>query len=392
MQPVIVIVGGGIAGLCAAIAFARRGCRVEIFESSSSLDEVGAGLQLSPNVTRLMQSLGLADRMYTVMAEPPSLALLSASDLKTLSEIPAGDFARRRWRAPYGVIHRADLQAVLADAVSEDPLCRLHLDRTVNSGSEAEIGSQLMQETGAEPDLIIAADGVWSTIRDGAPGTTPATFSGRVAWRGLADPQDCEAILSPERVNAFLGPDTHLVTYPLGHRGVINAVAVTPGASTNQGWDNTGDVSELRSRLTGWNRKIVSMLDRISWQSWPLFEVRNTCFLAGSKTVLIGDAAHAMTPHAAQGAAMAIEDACALAACFEASGNVAEIALPKFSALRTPRIARVRKRGDFNRFVYHARGPIRIGRDAVLSIRPPEKLAADLDWLYSYDATDLSQV
>ena len=392
MQPRIVVVGGGIAGLCAAIAFARLECRVDIFESSETLDEVGAGLQLSPNVTRLLEALGIAELLPQIMVEPPNLSLLSGTDLRTLCTIPAGTFARNRWHAPYGVVHRADLQKLLADTVIGNPSCRLHLGKTVSAVSEEELTTKLSAEIDGEPDLIVGADGVWSSLRKLAPGGGQAVFSGSVAWRGLAQPGEMAVVEKPENVNAFLASNMHLVVYPLGHRGMVNAVAVTPGTLTGKSWDARGDAGKLNSLFANWNEGVLSALDRIEWRQWPLFEIRNTCFSVGSKTVLIGDAAHAMTPHAAQGAAMAIEDACALAACFDAVGGETDKVLPMFQALRTPRIARVRKRGDFNRFVYHAKGPIRIGRDLVLSMRSPEKLAADLDWLYSYNATDLSQL
>ncbi len=365
---------------------------MDIFENSETLDEVGAGLQLSPNVTRLMETLGIAERLSEVMVEPPKLSLLSATDLRTLCDIPAGAFARQRWHSPYGVIHRADLQTLLADAVLKHPSCRLHLGKIVQAETEAALLNHLSKEIDGEPDLIVGADGVWSTLREFAPHSGPATFSGSIAWRGLAEPQEFAAIENPRHVNAFLAANTHLVTYPLGHHGIVNAVAVTPGNLTGHNWDNEGDVKQLQTLFAGWNEEIVSTLDRISWRFWPLYEIRNTCFVAGRKTVLIGDAAHAMTPHAAQGAAMAIEDACALVACFEMSCGKPDKALPMFNALRTPRIARVRKRGDFNKFAYHAKGPVRIVRDLVLSARNPEKLAADLDWLYSYDATDLTRL
>ncbi|MEX3009391.1 FAD-dependent monooxygenase [Hoeflea sp. TYP-13] len=392
MQPRIVVVGAGIAGLCAAIAFARRGYKVDIFEASQTLDEVGAGLQLSPNVTRLIHDLEIGDQLSAVMVEPPRLSLLSGIDLQTLCEIPAGGFARRRWDAAYGVIHRADLQKLLADAVNADALCTLHLDRSIVAESEPQLLALLTRAMGAEPDLVVGADGVWSAMRRMVPNAPSATFSGSIAWRGLLNPGDLPALKNPDHVNAFLAPDTHLVTYPLGHRGVVNAVAITPGKVTGRNWDNEGNVEELRALFGGWNKAILNALGNVSWRFWPLFEVRNTCYTAGRKTALIGDAAHAMTPHAAQGAAMAIEDACALAACFDAANGNTDDMMPMFDALRIPRIARVRKRGDFNKFAYHAKGPARIARNLILSMRTPETLASDLDWLYGYDATDLSQL
>ncbi|MDA4848200.1 FAD-dependent monooxygenase [Hoeflea poritis] len=390
MQPRIAIVGAGIAGLCAALAFAQRGCRVDVAEFSNSLDEVGAGMQLSPNVTRLLGSLGTGRELSRVMVEPSNLSLLSGLDLRALNAIPVERIAAARWNGPYGVVHRADLQGLLADAAKMQPAIRLFLGKRITAETEDMLVDQLTELTGDPPDMVIGADGVWSTIRKFAPGASPATFSGTIAWRGLLEPDIFADIADQDNVNAFLAPHTHLVTYPLGHRGHINAVAVTPGKIKDRDWDNVGDTSVLLDHFNGWSDALRNALASTSWRYWPLFEVRHTCFVAGRRTVLIGDAAHAMTPHAAQGAAMAIEDACALAACYEAVGGNARDTISRFDALRTPRVARVRKRSDFNKFAYHAGGFVRLARNAVLAVRSGESLASDLDWLYGYDATDLS--
>ncbi len=390
MQPKIAIVGAGIAGLCAALAFSRLGCRVDIVEFSDRLDEAGAGLQLSPNVTRLLAALGIDGALARVMVEPASLSLLSGRNLRMLNAIPVGRIATQRWNGPYGVLHRADLQRLLADAVQTQPEARLFLSRKITAGSEESLFGQIEDLTGEPADMVIGADGVWSTVRGLAPDTGPATFSGAIAWRGLLPAASLPEPAHENNVNAFLAPRAHLVTYPLGRREGLNAVVVTPGTVSDRNWDNVGDTDTLLGQLDGWNSAIKSALAETSWRYWPLFEVRKTTFVAGTKTVLIGDAAHAMTPHAAQGAAMAIEDACALAALFaRADGDIAGT-IERFSAVRAPRIARVRRRGDFNKFAYHAGGLIRLGRDLVLSARSQDGLAADFDWLYGHDATAIA--
>ena len=390
MAPVIAIVGGGIAGLSAALAFARLDCRVHVFEGSQSLQEVGAGLQLSPNATRLIDFLGLSEKLADKMVEPTDLTILSGMTLRMLCRIPSADFARQNWQAPYGVIHRADLQFLLAEAVSGHPNCTLQLGEEISVGSEISLATHLTRLTDQEPDLIIGADGVWSSIRDFAPGGSSATFTGSVAWRAVAGKSDFTFIDRRNSVNAFLAPHTHMVVYPLMRDDATNVVAVTPGRMTDHSWDSAGNAKHLQNHFSAWHPDIVAALGELTWRRWPLFEIRRTCFRAGDKTVLIGDAAHALTPHAAQGAAMAIEDACALAACFEASNQDIERTIGRFEALRQRRVARVRRRGDFNKFTYHARGPVRFGRDLVLTMRAPEKLAHDLDWLYGHDASTLS--
>jgi len=386
MRPAIAIVGAGIAGLTAALAFGRRGCVVDVFEQSPEFQEVGAGLQLSPNATGVLDSLGLGAELGRLWHEPDRLCLLSGTTLRALAHIPMGMIAKNRWRFPYAVIRRADLQQALAKTVEALPHCRLHLGQTIPANPENQTCSDLADISGRKPDLIVGADGVWSSRRDGIPGSRPAAFSGHIAWRAICDPADMPFVDSSDDVHAFLGPGTHLVAYPLGKSGATNLVAITPGAVSEKGWDATGDPEVLSNHFRRWHPDITPALKRITWRYWPLFEARNEVWHTGEKTVLIGDAAHAMTHYAAQGAAMAIEDAYELASCFDRSDGHAAAAIAAYEAVRRPRVRRVRKRGDFNRFAYHATGPARIARDLVLRKRGPAGLAAGLDPIHGYRA------
>jgi salicylate hydroxylase len=377
-QPVV-IVGAGIAGLTAALSFARKGISAEIFERTSVLSETGAGLQLSPNATRLLTKLGLLPQLENLWREPQAVTLVSGSSLRMIASVPSGQFARDRWGAPYGVLHRADLQKTLLDAVTANPLCRLHL------GAEFDLSAHM---TATKPRLVVGADGVWSTMRKRIEGAGKATFSGNVAWRFTLSEGDAPAFFDTTKVSAFLGGGSHLVVYPLQQTRSFNVVAITSGADTGQSWNRSLPPEISRQRLleafAGWNPRIVDLLRRATEPTvWPLYQVSDGAWHRGEEIVLIGDAAHAMMPFAAQGAAMAIEDAFELAS-FVADGKP----LAAFADHRKSRIARVRSRGTFNRFAYHARGPVRLGRDLVLSLRRPESLAADFDWLYGYEPKD----
>lgn len=412
------IVGAGIAGLTAALALARKGIAVHVLEQAPALEEVGAGLQLSPNASRILAELGLLDALAARWSEPDHILLSSGHALAPLASVPAGAAARRRWGAPYGVLHRASLQAVLLDAVSREPLCTLTTGRRIETAEHAleqvqqrraavlhpELretegpgrfnGSQKSENdlAAAPADLVIAADGVWSQLRQGVPGALPARYSGTIAWRFLVPYGAAPPFLNPRTVTAFLGPQAHLVAYPLAEAQAFNIVALhahrqAPAA----GWSRKGDAA-ARARLldafSGWHADIRQLLaEARDPLMWPLFECPDGAWTDGGKTVLIGDAAHAMTPFAAQGAAMAIEDAALLANRLARASDTGQ-ALRHFEATRRERIARVRSRGAFNRFAYHARGPIALTRNLVLSLRGPESLAADLDWLYGYRTPD----
>lgn len=376
----VAIVGAGMAGLTAALALAKRGIGSDVYEQAPQLGEVGAGLQVSPNASRILGALGLMPALESHWLEPAAIGLASGLTLKPLAALPAGDFARRRWGAPYGVLHRSTLQQVLLAAALREPLVDLHLAARVDSPAQA-----LASDTERKPDLVIGADGVWSQLRSAVPGTGRISFSGNVAWRFTLPFEAAPHFLDPRQVTAFLGPQTHLVVYPLKEIGAFNMVAIAAGTDPGRSWE-TADEGHRRLMLRQflrWDERIVDLIDRARQPNfWPLFQVSDGAWQNGRDTVLIGDAAHAMMPFAAQGAAMAIEDADLLAQMI--ATRPLATALPAFEAARRARIAKVRSRGAFNKFAYHARGPVRIGRDLVLSLRPPASLAGDLDWLYGY--------
>ncbi|MDQ0320150.1 salicylate hydroxylase [Pararhizobium capsulatum DSM 1112] len=373
----IMIAGAGIAGLTAALSLARKGFTVAIFDQAQALSEIGAGLQLSPNATRILDKLGLLPALETVWRLPESVSLADGRSLRTIATVPCGRFARERWGAPYAVLHRGDLQRVLLDAVKAEPLCTLRMGETVDAGRPPE-GYR----------LLLGADGVWSKTRKRLETAGISKFSGNIAWRMTLREADLPGSLDARRVTAFLGSGAHLVAYPLT-ASRFNLVAISKGAAENENWaTNVTDRDELAHALSGWHPDLRGLvLNAPEITRWPLHEVTEGSWHHSGHTILIGDAAHAMMPFAAQGAAMAIEDAFELAH-FLSEISDQQAALAAFSQHRRPRIARVRSRGAFNRFAYHAAGPFRLGRDIMLSLRRPENLAADFDWLYGYQPQD----
>lgn len=380
------IVGAGVAGLTAALALSRRGIACRILEQAPALDEVGAGLQLSPNASRILGDLGLDEALAGRWCEPDRIELVSGASLSPLAAVPAGEAARRRWGAPYGVLHRADLQAVLVDAVRRESLCSLATSVRIEAPEEVEAAV-------AEPvDVVIGADGVWSRLRRAVPGARPARYSGNVAWRFLVPEHAAPAFLNPRAVTAFLGAGAHVVAYPLTKAGAFNIVAIHQSAAPHaESWAARGDGAAragLEAAFTGWHAGIRGLIAEAREPlMWPLYENPDGPWTDGRRLVLIGDAAHAMTPFAAQGAAMAIEDAGLLARRLAGATDLAA-ALASFEQARRTRVTRVRNRGAFNGFAYHARGPVALARNLVLALRKPESLAAGLDWLYGYRTPD----
>jgi salicylate hydroxylase len=397
----IAIAGAGIAGLTAALALAQRGFKVRLLERADRLEEVGAGLQLSPNATRLLDRLGVLSILRPIAVRAEAVEIRSARTLGVLASVPLGEKAVRRWGAPYLTVHRADLQSALLAAVKRQPAIELATGAAVRDAAFHDRGVTLsidhdgrIEELGCS--LAVGADGVWSTLRTLGGQERQSRYSGYIAWRAMLHPapmtEDTDGTVPPnDRVTAWLHRGFHLVAYPVRAGEVINLVAVTLAPEVTRRWSNTGDLSRLTGVMGGASPallRLVQAADR--WTTWPIHEVPpGETWTSEAGIALIGDAAHAMSPYAAQGAAMAIEDAVALAAALgREHGNLAA-ALPLYEQARRKRVRRVAARGAFNRFTWHARGPVAFARDRVLALRKPEALAADFDWLYGHDAEQL---
>lgn len=386
----VAIVGAGIAGLTAALSFARHGIDCDIIEQAGELTEVGAGLQLSPNAARILAELGVMPEIEARWTEPVSVDLASGKSLATLLSLPMGAVARTRWGAPYGVLHRSTLQSALLNAVKDNPLCRLHLGKRIESATVDVIAATTFRDH----DLIVGADGVWSAARFAVPSAPTATFSGNIAWRFTVSENDVPSAIKKSAVTAYLGSGGHVVVYPLKEVGGFNIVAIALGADPGATWraESSGrQKAMLLEQFRGWSPDLLRLLEKAENPTfWPLYQAGPGRWHNGRDTVLIGDAAHAMMPFAAQGAAMALEDAFELAGTMAGSGGGASLPLPQalaaFEALRLPRIDKARKRASLNRFAYHAKGPVRIARDFVFSTRPSEAFLSDFDWLYGYHA------
>jgi salicylate hydroxylase len=392
----ILVAGAGIAGLTAALAFAARGFRVEIFERAESFEAVGAGIQLSPNATRILGALGVLDRLSVTAVAPEAVVLKDGKNLRELAHVPLGKVAETRWGAPYLVAHRADLHTALLAGASEHPRIRLHSGSTVAGAAFEDGAVTAMVEHDDRQEkvagaLLVAADGVWSSLRRFVKDNRDSLPSGTMAWRALVETASAAGhalapLTPPDRVTAFLNPALHLVVYPLRGGTLLNLVALTKGDAGAGSWTSTIDTGPLVRAMRGFAPPLADLAEIARpWTVWPIHAVDPD----GSWTdprglALIGDAAHAMTPFAAQGAAMAIEDAWTLAALAAGSPDGLPSALARYETIRRPRIRRVVRRGTFNHFTWHASGPVALARNLVLAARPAERLAADFDWLYGW--------
>ncbi|WP_170117040.1 FAD-dependent monooxygenase [Phyllobacterium sophorae] len=397
----IIIAGAGIAGLTLALALSKKGFAVQIFEKSATLAEIGAGLQISPNATRLLDRLGVLERLKYSSVEPEAICLQDGASGERLLHFPIGNRAKERWGAPYIVCHRADLQDALLNEARSHPNIAIQLQSAVTQhGADAagilvrvQYHDRIEEHRGA---LLVGADGVWSNMRTATSDAERARYTGTVAWRSSIAvehlPASFKALLPPgTNVVAWTGANAHLIAYPIRSGQMINFVAVAPDRQNGRRWDVQTNPDSLNQNFirefAGWHRGIHDvMLIARPWTAWRLFEMKKCRFQIEDRLVLIGDAAHAMTPYAAQGAAMAIEDACALASALSVNGTMWPSALEQFSKVRTKRVGAVVRRGALNHLAYHAKGPVAVARNILLRNRPVEKFVKGFDWLYGYDA------
>jgi salicylate hydroxylase len=380
----IVIAGAGIGGLTAALALAARGFRILICEKTGRLEEAGAGLQLSPNATRVLIGLGLQPRLAPHVTTPASVSIMTARSGGEVISLPLGSADDH---APYWLVHRADLQSALLGAVAAHPDIELRLGCPVDNLRTTHAGITV----NGEPALaLIGADGAWSFVRRQLFPETQPHFSGLIAWRGTLETRRLGSALIPRGVQLWMGPKAHLVVYPVSSGERINMVAIMPGAALPPGGSDKGDASEISRHFAAsrWPANARAMIDSIdNWRRWPLFTIPDGGMWHEGPVALLGDAAHAMLPFAAQGAGMAIEDAAVLAQCIGTVGDDAAAiapALARYAALRQPRVIRIQRTATQSGRIYHLRGPMALARDLAMRALGAQRLQARQDWIYNW--------
>ena len=387
MHKKVVIAGGGIGGLAAALACARRGLPVQLLERAAQLSEVGAGIQIGPNVTRILQAWGLGDALAQVAAFPKRLQARDARTGQVLGSLRLGERAQALYGAPYATIHRADLQAMLHTAVQAAGV-QVRLGQTVQGWRETTGGLQVNTAEGpsVQADALIGADGVWSAVRQQLLGDPPARFTGHLAYRALVAQADLPAHLRSDQVTVWMGPRLHVVHYPVRSGQWLNWVAIVHGAKPDQAqdWDQAGNNQALMQAMGAVGADLHERLASVpAWRQWALHDrapMAGAHDMAQGRVALLGDAAHPMRPYLAQGAGMAIEDAQALAQCLSAGNATVPAQLQAYAQARWARNARVQARAIRNGRIFHAQGAVALGRN--LSMRLMGERVMDVPWLY----------
>ncbi|MBS0507078.1 MAG: FAD-dependent monooxygenase [Proteobacteria bacterium] len=397
MQKQVLIAGGGIGGLAAALGSARAGWEVRLFERASEFSEVGAGVQIGPNVVRRLQAWGLQRALLAVASFPERLRVRSALGGAELGTLRLGATAVARYGAAYATIHRADLHGLLLDVVRKSSLVHLNLnhrlERHVEQGGAVTVGLARGDGTRieVEGDAFIGADGLRSATRAQLLGEAPTRVSGHLAYRAVLRQDALPQALRSGDVTVWLGPRLHVVQYPLRRGELLNVVAIRHGQppADLDSWDHAVNASDLEAALAQTCAPLQDLLRAVpqaggGWRLWPLLDrppVAGPQEMARGLVALLGDAAHPMRPYLAQGAGMAIEDAVELEKSLAMHDLDVALCLRRYALNRWQRNARVQERSRRNGDIFHASGALRWGRDMAMGALGERLL--DQPWLYS---------
>jgi 2-polyprenyl-6-methoxyphenol hydroxylase-like FAD-dependent oxidoreductase len=381
----LLVAGGGIGGLAAAYVLARDGHAVTVLEQSAAFGEIGAGIQLGPNIFRMFERLGLTEAVNRVAFFPPGMAMNDVRTGEQVVRVTLGDSARSTYGFPYGVIYRVDLHQVFLEACRAMPNVLLRTFSKVESVSQDAGGVRARLTSGEEvsADALIGADGLWSRIREAVVGDGKPRVSGHIAYRAVLKREDVPTHLWSNDVVLWGGEKTHLVHYPLRRGELFNLVAVFHSNKYDEGWDTFGDTAELTERFALAVPQVRELLGKIeTWKMWVLCDREPVKNWSDRRVTLLGDAAHPMLQYLAQGAGQAIEDAVVLGAALRfAEGNV-EQAFQKYQQARYLRTGRVQLTARFYGDIYHASGVQRELRNQLFQSGKESAGFAGLKWMY----------
>jgi salicylate hydroxylase len=383
----ILIAGGGIGGLCAALCLAKANVQVEVFEQAPALIETGAGIQLSPNATRVLHHLGLEAALQDQAFLPKATRFRSWRSGKLISETALGAAAVEQYGAPYYHIHRGDLLALLARRALQEPGITLHTGAPVETLDQAGPERVALTVAGncVEGDALIGADGIHSKVRTALWGAEQARFTGNVAWRALVPAAALPADAIAPTGTVWWGPGKHFVHYFVRRGTLVNCVCVVEKDGWDvESWTTPGDHQELRADFAGWHRDVQMLIehaDPASLYKWALYDRPPMARWGRERVTLLGDACHPTLPFMAQGAAMAMEDAAVLAHCLS-TGNPVPAALQRYEQLRRERTAQIQLGSRRNAKVFHLRGMQAWTRDQAASTMG----SRTMDRIYRYNA------
>lgn len=391
----VAIIGGGIGGLTAAVSLLRAGIDAHVYEQAPALGEVGAGVQISSNASRILHRLGLAESLAATGVKPVALHQRRWDDGRTLLRAPLGEMVETTFGAPYYHLHRADLLDALVTALPPE---NLHLGHRITSFIDNGHSVEATFESGARvvADALVGADGIHSAVRHLAFGPEHPNFTGCAAYRGLVPAERLAHLNLETTAQIWMGPGKHFVHYFVRSRRLVNFVAVIEQDTwTAESWTDRGKVSDALLAFEDWHPQLHEILQATDETFiWALFDRKPMTRWSVGRVTLLGDACHAMLPFMGQGAAQSIEDAATLASCLSniPSERVAD-ALNRYEHLRRPRASRVQRLSEHNKERFHLPdGPAQAERDAVMASGTTDWSLQAIAWLYAHDASNLAQL
>jgi salicylate hydroxylase len=376
--------------MTSAVALWQAGVDVHVYERARVLSEVGAGIQVSPNASRVLHRLGLADELERMGVRPRSFHQRRWQDGRTLVCTPLGGEIVEAFGFPHYQMHRADLLAAMVRAF---PAERLHAGRRfvglTDHGDRVE--ARFEDGTTVEADVLVGADGIHSAVREQLFGPADPRFTGCIAWRGLVPAERLRHLDLEVTAQVWMGPGGHFVHYFVQAKRLVNFVAIVEqDAWARESWTDRGDVADALAAFADWHPQVRGILEQVDETFvWALFDREPLARWSAGRVTLLGDACHPMLPFMAQGAAQAMEDAATLTACL-VSGEEPEAALRRYEAIRLPRASRLQAMSTTNKTRFHLPdGPEQRERDAEMAEGSTDWSFKAVEWLYAHDPSDV---
>lgn len=380
------VIGGGLGGLTTALALSSRGYPVHVLEKARDFGEIGAGIQIAPNASYVLDALGILEVIRPAVVYPQRLILVDALSGDTLTALDFGEPFRRAYTYPYFVMHRNDLLNALLDACRMREAVTLETNRDVVAIEDLGDGARITCADGSiyECTALIGADGLKSVVRACVVGDGDPVCAEFVAYRGAVPMDEVIETAGMDTIRYWIGPNLHFIQYPLRRGEIYNQVAVFKSEHYRADSDDWGTEAELEAHFANTHESVRRALTRIKRdRRWPMFDRLPCETWTRHHITLLGDAAHPMLQYIAQGACQALEDAWCLAGAVASCDGDVDAAFRRYQEVRLPRTARVQRSARLFGDIIHSSGVTALLRNVLMSQRAPDDFTYT-DWFYSY--------